>query len=283
MMNKLRYLIRASLKFGVPSAWLCPNCGASGGHEIDRKFFVTRLIRCDGCGMMYRGPTDSESFSHRFYNLDYVEGVAMICPSDSEIEGLKATNFAGTDRDFTGYVSFLRRHGVEPGARLLDFGCSWGYGSYQFANAGYDVYSYELAVDRRNYGIDKLGVRHVDDLFEIGEGHPLFNSFDCFFSAHVLEHVPAPSRIFDLAWRLLKPGGAFVAFTPNGNLGFRDYNRRAWSNMWGAVHPNYLDEVFYETHFARSRRVFGARDGGEVNKQYELGFIAVKDAEAGGF
>src|SRR5262249_24072935 len=148
---------------------------------------------------------------------------------------------------------------------------------------GYDVHSYEIALDRRTYAIEKLGISHIDQPFAIGEGHPLHQTFDCFFTAHVLEHVPAPSKVIDLAWRCLKDGGAFVAFTPNGNDAFRTFNPQSWRRMWGGVHPNYLDDVFYEQHFQRSRRRYGARDGSDVNKQYELGFIAFKDAGNGGF
>ena len=58
------------------------------------------------------------------------------------------------------------------GAMLFDFGCSWwGYGSYQFSRAGYDVQSYEIAEDRRNYGIAETGrARHIDDPFAIRAG-----------------------------------------------------------------------------------------------------------------
>jgi 2-polyprenyl-3-methyl-5-hydroxy-6-metoxy-1,4-benzoquinol methylase len=240
-------------------------------------------MRCGDCQMMYRAPTDSEEFSHRFYNFHYQQGTAMICPSEEEIAELKRTNFAGTERDFAGYLAFLHRHGIDPPAKLLDFGCSWGYGSYQFAHAGFDTRSFEIGKDRRDYGIANLGVRHIDDMFEIHPGHPLAGTFDCFFSAHVLEHVPAPSKVIELAWHCLKDGGAFVAFTPNGCDGFRRYNARGWSNMWGEVHPNYLDDLFYDKHFARSRRLFAARDGGDVMTQYELGFVAWKHAGKGGF
>jgi len=281
-MSKLNYLLRSAARYPIPAASTCPNCGATESSEIDRKFVVTTLRRCATCQLMFRAPTDSEEFNRVFYNFHYQQGTAMICPSEAEIAALKASNFAGSERDFAGYVAFLESHGIA-GGRLFDFGCSWGYGSYQFRQAGFDVRSYEIALDRRTYAIEKLGVRHIDEPEAIVEGHPLYQSFDCFFSAHVLEHVPAPSKSIDLAWRCLKNGGAFVAFTPNGNAAFRAFDPAGWRHMWGAVHPNFLDEVFYERHFARSRRVYGSRDGTDVNSQYELGFIAFKDASRGGF
>lgn len=282
-MSKLSYLLRSTARYPVPSASLCPNCGSSEGKVLDRKYVVTTLMRCSACKLMFRTPTDSEEFNRVFYNFHYQQGTAMICPPSHEIAALKASNFAGTERDFAGYVGFLERHGVKPPARVFDFGCSWGYGSYQFSRAGYDTYSYEIGLDRRTYAIQQLAIRHIDEPFSITNGHPLFESFDCFFSAHVLEHVPAPSKVFDLAWQCLKPGGAFVAFTPNGNDGFRRNHPGGWRNMWGGVHPNYLDDEFYNRHFSRSRRLFASRDGSDLNAQYELGFVAFKDAAHGGF
>jgi len=282
-MSRLQYLLRSPLRFNDPASWTCPNCGSAAGREVDRKFFVTRLIRCDDCRLMFRAPTDTEEFSKAFYNLHYQEGTAMICPSDEELAALTAANFAGSERDFSRYVGFLKRHGVDQGARVFDFGCSWGYGSYQFSRAGYDVQSYELAEHRLNYGVAKLGVRHIDEPFAIKEGHPLHNGFDCFFSAHVLEHVPAPSKVFDLAWRCLRPGGVFVAVAPNGTTAFRERLPQSWRNMWGGVHPNFLDDVFYDAHFSRSRRLYESPSGGDASADYELGFVAFKEPEQSGF
>lgn len=281
--SKARYLARSVAKLPFAETARCPNCGCATGMRMDQKYWVTQLVRCHACALQYRSPIDSEEFSRRFYNFDYTEGTTTETPEPSELARLKTTGFAGTEQAYAGYLAFLARHGIAPPARLLDFGCSWGYGSFQFATAGYDTLSFEIAEDRRNYGIANLGVRHIDDMFEIGPGHPLAGTFDCFFSAHVLEHVPSPSKVIDLAWHCLKDGGAFVAFTPNGCDAFRKFNPRAWSNMWGEVHPNYLDDVFYEKHFARSRRLIAARDGGDVMTQYELGFVAWKDASKGGF
>ena len=282
-MSKISYLFRSIAQLPKASASLCPNCGSHSRRELDSKYFITRLCRCNDCQLMFRSPTDSQDFNRFFYNFKYKQGMTTECPPKSEIETLKTSNFAGSERDFAGYVDFLDRHCVPKGMRLFDFGCSWGYGSFQFARAGYDVYSHEIGVDRRTYAIENLGIRHLDDPYAIIEGHPLFNSFDCFFSSHVLEHVPAPSKVIDLAWQCLKPGGAFVAFTPNGNDAFRRHDPQGWRNMWGGVHPNYLDDVFYDHQFARSRRLYDSRDGGEVNTQYELGFVAFKDANKGGF
>lgn len=282
-MSRVGYFLRSVSRFGDSAYWSCPNCGSSGGREIDRKYVVTRLLRCDSCRLMFRAPTDSEEFNRRFYNLHYREGATTKCPDDDELADLKATNFEHSEKNFDRYSRLMRVHGIAEGARVFDFGCSWGYGSYQFARAGYDVLSYEIAEDRRKYGVAKLGVRHVDEPFAISPGHPLHNAFDCFFSAHVLEHVPAPSRVIDLAWRCLRPGGVFIAVTPNGMQAYRERFPHSWRTMWGGVHPNLIDNEFYDEQFSKSRRFFQSPNGCGVGEDYELAFIAVKDALNDGF
>ena len=115
-------------------------------------------------------------------------------PDRRGLERLKLNSFTGSEQNYSEYIAFLQRYGVKPGAKVFDFGCSWGYGSYQMNKAGYDVQSYEIGVERRNYGINNLGVNHIDDPYAIQAGHPLHESFDCFFSAHFLEHVPSPKQ-----------------------------------------------------------------------------------------
>ena len=282
-MQKFDYLVRSATNFVDPARWCCPNCGGVTGEELDRKFFITRLIRCRACQLQFRAPTDSEQFNKTFYNYFYKQGTTTQMPGLDELERLRASQFEGTEQAYSRFIAMLKREGVVPGMRVFDFGCSWGYGSYQFLQAGYEVDSYEIAVDRRNFGIEKLGVRHIDEPFAIVEGHPLFQSYDCFFSAHVLEHVPAPSRIFDLAWKCLKPGGTFVAVAPNGSAAFRRHNLAGWRHMWGGVHPNFLDDDFYNAHFAKSQRQFKSPSGSDPFTDYELGFVAVKDVSQGSF
>jgi len=53
--------------------------------------------------------------------------------------------------------------------------------------------------------------------------------------------------------------------------------------MWGGVHPNFLDDVFYDKQFARSKKHYDSRDGSDLREYYELGFVAFKEAEKGGF
>src|SRR5262245_9195007 len=254
-MARLAYLRRSLKAQFAPGRFSCPNCGDKRSSIPDRKYFVTQLRRCEACQMMFRTPTDEQGHNRPFYETEYAQGFTTAMPSPGALADLKRFNFAGTEKDYTYYISALDQLGVKKGARLFDYGCSWGYGSYQLAKAGFDVTAFEIAPSRRCYAREKLGVRTVDDMDRaVPELAGLFN---CFFSAHVLEHVPSPRRVFHHAFRLLAPGALFVSFTPNGSAACRA-NHQNWSSLWGEVHPNFIDDIFLDSSFKRSPRCIGS-------------------------
>ncbi|HYE48434.1 MAG TPA: class I SAM-dependent methyltransferase [Azospirillaceae bacterium] len=291
-MGSIRYFLGSIAKAPWPARYACGNCGGTGTILIWKKL-VTQLRRCGGCGMLFRTPTDSPDENRYRYNTTYRQGFTTTLPDAGSLAALVATGFAETEKDYARYIGVLAALGLKPGARLFDFGCSWGYGSWQLARAGFDVTAYEIGQVRRDYAATQLGVRTVADFDAFVAFAP--SPFDCFFSAHVIEHVPSPSGIFGKAFRLLRPGGLFVAIVPNGCAAHRAANPR-WNQLWGEVHPNFIDDAFLEGQFPGSRKLlasspfeigpidgYGLPPGGTARGQLagdELLFVAVKDGPA---
>lgn len=242
--NKLRYFCGSALKGLLRRGLSCPSCGASGGAALDRKWGVTAMRRCSGCGLLFRTPTTSAAENAAFYQEDYEQGFTTDMPPEQELAKLLKSQFEGEDKNYSGYVKVLRALAVADGAKLFDYGCSWGYGSWQLRQAGYAVDSYEISQPRARYAASHLGVTRVDPQ------HAVAGSYDVFFSAHVIEHVPSVSAMIDLGMRLLKPGGLFVAFTPNGSMAFRELKPSDWHLMWGLAHPQLLDVEYVTRAFA---------------------------------
>lgn len=254
-MSKFTYLRRMLAAQIQRERFFCQNCNSPPGDIVDRKYGITQLRRCRTCGLLYRTPTDSPDLNAEYYEHEYRQGFTTDLPDEPSLDRLKQSNFAGADKDYSYFIGVLRRFGIASGARLFDFGCSWGYGSYQLARAGMDVTSFEIGATRKRYASERLGVNLVDSMSDAVT--VLASQFDCFFSSHVLEHVPAPAAVFDYARRLLKPGGLFVSFTPNGSQQHRDASA-SWSRLWGAVHPNFIDDVFLDRSFHASPRAIGS-------------------------
>jgi SAM-dependent methyltransferase len=165
-------------------------------------------------------------------------------PDDAALRHLMATGFRGSGGEYTNYLAVLEGLGCMPGQRLFDFGCSWGYGSYQLAQAGYKVEAFEISAPRAAFARDKLGVRIL------APDQAPDNRYDVFFSCHVIEHVPSVEDMITLGMRVLKPGGLFIAFTSNGGDVRRRDEYPLWHRSWGFVHPQLLDHMFIVRRFA---------------------------------
>jgi SAM-dependent methyltransferase len=178
---------------------------------------------------MFRVPKNEPGRAERFYQEEYRQGFTSDCPMPDQLDSLIRTRFSGTPKDYTGYIRFLTAAHVHPGSMVYDFGCSWGYGSWQLQQAGYEVASYEISVPRASYARQFLGCRMMSP----GE---LDHATDCLFSAHVIEHMDNPRELWRIADAVLKPNGRVVLFFPNGSL-----ERAGVHSTWGQVHPLLLD------------------------------------------
>ena len=236
---KVRYFLDSALKIVSRKGLDCPSCGYRQSTLVKRKFLVTSLRRCTSCRLLFRSPTSSESENKKFYQRKYQQGFTTEMPASQELRKLKSSMFKNTEKDYSCYIGVLKALNLKPGARLLDYGCSWGYGSWQLQQAGYSVQSYEISRPRCDYAKKYMGVNATWDIKKL-EGR-----FDIFFSAHVLEHVLAVKDVISLSIKLLKTGGWFVAFTPNGSGVYRKSHPLQWQSSWGLVHPNLMDEEYY--------------------------------------
>lgn len=244
--TRLNYFLGSAKKSLLQQGLNCPCCGSSGSTLVSRKYLVTALRRCHYCALQFRTPTTTAPENYHFYQDDYSQGFTTEMPSADELEVLKQEQFKGTDRDYSRALSILSALGCQPGARLLDYGCSWGYGSWQFAQAGYEVVGLEISVPRCEYARRNLGV----DAYAQPES--LKGRFDIFFAAHVLEHVPSPLEVLEFATTIVRPGGWIVILVPNGSRHFRAKREKDWDHLWGMVHPNFLDEEFFQHIFGDS-------------------------------
>jgi SAM-dependent methyltransferase len=197
-------------------------------YLVKRKY-TTALYGCPRCKLSFRIPKDDPHSAEAFYDSEYRQGFTTTCPSSQTLEDLKRTSFAGTERDYLAYISLLRAAGVVPGMSVFDFGCSWGYGSWQMTQAGFEVYSYEIGRIRARYAEQKLGCKMVAPA-------NLDRQVDCFFSAHVLEHLNDPNQMWATAHRVLKPTGVAIVALPNGSLSQPNVH-----SIWGKVHPLLID------------------------------------------
>lgn len=190
----------------------CPYCGES--EELGllrRKKWIMDILQCRKCLLMYRWPCDSVAENRKYYQKRYVSAVTHL-PDAHAVAEMKARCFKGyPNLDLSAKIQVLKA--VKASGRVLDYGCSWGYGVYQLLAEGFDATGFEISEPRADYGRRNLGVRIVSDqseLLRMGGAR-----FDVVFTNHVLEHLPAISSSFDLFRDVLVAGGVIMNVLPN--------------------------------------------------------------------
>ena len=272
MANRVRYFMRSLGHYFNPNRYLCPNCGGNNSSVVMKKYFVTQLHRCANCALMYRTPTETGRQNARYYNKFYKQGFTTEIPDDGKLAEYMENGFAGTGKDWGYYNRVLFNLGLRQQNKLLDYGCSWGYGSYQMQKSGFDVLAYDISCEKREFIRNKFHLPVIEDLDKFLQENRGEGQLDCFFMAHVLEHLPCPGNAFALAKKLLKPGGIIVSFTPNGCESARRIFPE-WPKWWGEVHPNLIDDQFLNSVFSDCSSVIASKVDGRVQFADRPGMI----------
>jgi cyclopropane fatty-acyl-phospholipid synthase-like methyltransferase len=124
---------------------------------------------------------------------------------------MKESLFRGTEKDFTAQLDLMKQL-VPAQAHVLDYGCSWGYGSFQLSAAGYNTVGFDISKPRLTFAHRQLGIDTIDEVSRLDSCR---DRFDAIFVCHVLEHLPSLRGTFDRFRRLLKQGGLLLLFVPN--------------------------------------------------------------------
>lgn len=197
-----------------------------------RKKLILDIIQCEVCRLIFRWPMDTEAESNAYYQHIYSDKHPQVrLPSPAELKVMMARNFADTPLDLGSKIALLKA--IRPNARILDYGCSWGYGTAQLAKDGFDATGFEISHPRAQYGRDELGLKIIDDFQRLRSLER--NSFDVIFSHHVLEHLPNPKSAFQVMSHLLSEGGILLHILPN--FSGRLARTGTWLKWIGEEHP----------------------------------------------
>ncbi len=256
VINRFKYFFTSFSKYIFKINFQCPYCNSNFHNIISRKYIFTILVRCKECKLMFRIPTTTTKENNEFYQKKYTGGgqslkndIKNFTIDMPNIDGLtdpKNIDFKNTEKDYSNYIevlSSLKKIVENKKIKIFDYGCSWGYGSYQIQKAGYEVSSFEISKSRSNYANTRLNINTINDLSLVEK-----ESYDIFFSAHVLEHLPDPKKTIDFALSIVKKNNYIVIFVPNGSITRKNKDSN-WDKLWGLVHPNLIDEIFYMNAF----------------------------------
>lgn len=239
MKRRVKYLIRSVSNLGQKK--YCPHCNGTDLQQVDHKYFITSLFRCEACSLLHRHPKDNPKWLEKFYQKEYQIATHMITdlPSDEKLVTLKQNNFS----DLRSLDSYIDALSFSKPVSILDYGCSWGYNVFKLQNSGYDAVGYEVSEPRAQFGQEKLDVQIFTKESEV----PVEQ--DLFLSSHVIEHLADLSGFINYSKTRLKKGGVFMSFCPCGNQEYRDREPVTWHGSWGDLHVNLVDVEFAKEAF----------------------------------
>jgi SAM-dependent methyltransferase len=226
----------------------CPYCGPSSPVRLmRRKKFIMDILVCERCRLVFRWPMDTPQEHDVHYHDEFaIDAPQIALPGPEELRTLMQSNFVGSALDLNAKIRVLKA--LRGSGRVLDFGCSWGYGTFQLRQHGYDAVGFEISKPRANYARKELASVVIDSLDELNSLPA--DSFDIIFSNHVLEHIlPIGDALASLT-RLLTNDGIAFHVLPN----FTGRNARAgmWLNWIGEDHPIAPTIEFFEGAFPRA-------------------------------
>jgi SAM-dependent methyltransferase len=126
------------------------------------------------------------------------------------------------------------------GITIADIGSASGVSAALFAARGAKVIGIEIAPDLVAQAKD-LWKEYSDRIsFEVGDAESLDipdSSIDAVFFGGVLHHIPLLDKVYAEAYRVLKPGGKFIAIEPNR---LDIFERMEWcvADLRGKLTPN---------------------------------------------
>lgn len=173
--QKIRYFIDSLLAFRQKIQ--CTYCRSEHCKEIDRKYLFTKLMECQNCHLYFRFPTDKKETNADFYQIDYRESdqITTELPDYLTLEQMKINGFRTANKNGDRHLDlFARLFPSESSLKIIDYGCSWGYLTYQFKKAGHQMQGYEISRPRAEYGIKQLDLEIYTDESLLGKENDIF-------------------------------------------------------------------------------------------------------------
>jgi 2-polyprenyl-3-methyl-5-hydroxy-6-metoxy-1,4-benzoquinol methylase len=255
--SKFRYIRRLLRHRWQGQPRVCPYCGPSSVVTlVQRKKLIAEILQCQTCHLWFRWPADSSEEHDEYYQDEFAgDSPQVVLPDSAELVSLMNKKFSGSPLDINNKARVLRA--LRPGGRVLDFGSSWGYGTYQLQQQGFEALGFEISKPRAEYGRERMGLKIIDTIEEL-EAVPE-GSFDIVFSNHVVEHLPNIALIFPTLTRVLKKNGFVFHVLPNfmGSKARSGY----WVKWIGEDHPIAPAMPFFQFAIPRAgleKPVFGS-------------------------
>ena len=198
------------------------------------------VIDCERCGFKHVVPIPTEeelitAYRHEYYTQEkplYLERYR---------QDLDWWNTVYTHR-----YEILEKHLPAAQRKLLDIGSGPGFFLLNGQKRGWQVKGVEPSTEAATHS-QKLGL-DIENIFFSEETAPKLGAFDAINMGEVLEHIPAPAELLNLAHSRLNPGGLICIIVPNDFNPFQlVLEKHLGFNPWWVAQPHHINYFDFKT------------------------------------
>lgn len=153
-----------------------------------------RMVRCKTCGLLYSNPILPAEKIEILYKKSFVT-------YDEQVKNLNKT-----------YGYYLRQASkyLEKKGRLLEIGCGNGFFLLYAKKNGYkEVWGVEPGKESVKKAVPSIRSKIIVDIFRPKQFKNDYFDVVCMFQT--LDHLPKPNEVLRGIYKILKPGGVFLA------------------------------------------------------------------------
>ena len=181
-----------------------PRCNACGHFDFEQLIVKDGydIARCRQCALVFVANPPTAEQLVRLYSFE--DGYHLQLAADPKA-------IAHHGREAATNFRLLEKYAAK--GRLLDIGCSTGLFLRMAVEHGWPAEGLEYSADSAEQARSKGGLKVRTGALE--RGMYAAGSFDVVTLWDVIEHVPDPKTVLELAAELIAPGGLLIVKTPN--------------------------------------------------------------------
>lgn len=192
------------------------------------------VIDCKTCGFVHVTPIPTEKELEEIYRHEYYTDEKPLY-IDRFIEDLEWWNIAYGDRYDTFEETLPKNR-----RRILDIGSGPGYFLKHGIDRGWDAVGVEPSKQAAAHA-RSLGINVVEEFLDEKLAANL-GQFDVIHLSEVLEHIPNPKHLMDIAYSMLSPQGLICVVVPNEYSPIQHSLREVCNfDPWWVAAPHHLN------------------------------------------
>lgn len=209
------------------------------GKVVDKvKYFD--VIECEECGFIHINPVPTMEELKKIYNEEYysIEKPLYLKHTKEDLDWWKMVHNERYD--------MFEKHLPPERRRILDIGSGPGYFLLHGKERGWQTLGIEPSAQAAAHG-RTLGLEIIEDFLD-GNTAKKMGAFDVVYMNDVLEHIPNPYDMLNLAHNLLNPDGLVCVVVPNDYNPFQYALRTACDyKPWWLSPPHHINYFNFES------------------------------------